>query len=258
MATFLFDSVVFGPVNSRRLGVSLGINLLPTNRKLCSFDCLYCECGLNSKGKGIPSRLPSHEILARDLEIKLKEMVLHQEIPDVITFAGNGEPSMHPEFLPIIKTTLRLRDQYCPGAQVSVLSNSTRLHLPEVATALSLVDLNILKLDSAIENTVRILDRPEKTFNLEKTIQHLSEFEGELIIQTLFCRGEHKGEHFDNTTEPEVNTWLEALQKIRPSSVMIYSISRDTPIESIECVGHAELEQIAEKIKNIGLQVEIS
>lgn len=256
MATFLFDDIVFGPVNSRRLGVSLGINLLPVNKKVCSFDCLYCECGLNAEGHGVKGELPTQSMFADALRTKLQEMVAEDQLPDVITFAGNGEPTMHPDFLQIINTTVALRDQYCSSAQISVLSNSTRLHLPEVVQGLEMVDLNILKLDSAIEETVQLLDRPKSGFNLHSTIERLAAFEGKVIIQTLFCRGETGGQRFDNTTEEEIEAWLNALTFIQPDSVMIYSISRDTPIQSIEKVEKAELDSIAKRVSRLGFKVE--
>ncbi len=258
MATFLFDRVVFGPVISRRLGVSLGINLLPVSRKVCSFDCLYCECGLNVDGNGTSTSLPTHQMVRDALELKLKEMKAAGEQPDVITFAGNGEPTMHPDFLRIIDSTILLRNAYCEKAKISVLSNSSRLSIPEVVEGLRKVDLNILKLDSAIDDTVQILNRPEKRFNLIDTIQQLRDFPGKLIIQTLFCRGEFAGQVFDNTTGKELDAWLGALNEIKPDSVMIYSLSRDTPVDTIQKVGKEELMRIAEKVKEIGLEVEIS
>src|SRR5680860_573240 len=199
MATFLFDKIIFGPVKSRRLGVSLGINLLPTNVKVCSFDCIYCECGWTPKKYEKKVELPGRVEVREKLEQKLLEMLAENELPDVITFAGNGEPTLHPEFEGIIDDTIELRDKLTPNARIAVLSNATMLHKKEVFNALLKVEDNIQKLDSAFENTVRILDCPNGSFNLHKVVEQLTRFNGKVIIQTMFIGGIYKGEKIDNT-----------------------------------------------------------
>jgi len=254
---FLFDKIIFGPVRSRRLGVSLGVNLLPVDAKICSFDCIYCECGFNTTMQESP--LPTREQVYAALEAKLREMVAANELPDVITFAGNGEPTLHTQFKDIIDDTIALRDRYCPEAKVSVLSNSTRIHKPAVFRALQQVDNNILKFDSAIESTVQRLDRPvSKQFTVNRQIEDLKRFNGNLIIQTLFLRGKLKDGAIDNTTEEEVSLWLEALKIIRPKQVMIYSIDRETPTKGLEKVPLETLQQIAERTRKIGFEVMVS
>lgn len=254
---FLFDKIIFGPVRSRRLGVSLGVNLLPVDAKICSFDCIYCECGFNTTMQESP--LPTREQVYAALKAKLREMVAANESPDVITFAGNGEPTLHTQFKDIIDDTIALRDRYCPEAKVSVLSNSTRIHKPAVFRALQQVDNNILKFDSAIESTVQRLDRPvSKQFTVNRQIEDLKRFNGNLIIQTLFLRGKLKDGAIDNTTEEEVSLWLEALKIIRPKQVMIYSIARETPTKGLEKVPLETLQQIAERTRKIGFEVMVS
>lgn len=254
---FLFDKIIFGPVRSRRLGVSLGVNLLPVDAKICSFDCIYCECGFNTTMQESP--LPTREQVYAALKAKLREMVAANELPDVITFAGNGEPTLHTQFKDIIDDTIALRDRYCPEAKVSVLSNSTRIHKPAVFRALQQVDNNILKFDSAIESTVQRLDRPvSKQFTVNRQIEDLKRFNGNLIIQTLFLRGKLKDGAIDNTTEEEVSLWLEALKIIRPKQVMIYSIDRETPTKGLEKVPLETLQQIAERTRKIGFEVMVS
>lgn len=254
---FLFNNIIFGPVRSRRLGVSLGVNLLPVDAKICSFDCIYCECGFNTTMQESP--LPTREQVYAALKAKLREMVAANESPDVITFAGNGEPTLHAQFEGIIDDTIALRDRYCPEAKVSVLSNSTRIHKPAVFRALQQVDNNILKFDSAIESTVQRLDRPvSKQFTVNRQIEDLKRFNGNLIIQTLFLRGKLKDGAIDNTTEEEVSLWLEALKIIRPKQVMIYSIDRETPTKGLEKVPLETLQQIAERTRKIGFEVMVS
>ena len=253
----LFDQLIFGPIHSRRLGLSLGVNLLPTDAKICSFDCIYCECGFNTTMQDSP--IPSREQVYQTLEAKLKEMMAEGQIPDVITFAGNGEPTLHKDFEGIIDDTIALRNKFCPTAKVSVLSNSTRIHKPHVFSALNKVDNNILKFDSAIERTMQLMDRPTgKHINVAWFIEHLKKFEGRLIIQTMFLRGEVNGEKIDNTTDEEVEAWLSALAEIRPQQVMIYSLDREAPTQNLEKVLVEELNLIAEKIRERGFEVSVA
>lgn len=259
MQTVLFHSTVFGPIHSRRLGVSLGINLSPDDGKICSFDCLYCEAGFNAQGTGTTG-FPSRERVAVLLQTRLKAMSAAGEPLDVITFSGNGEPTLHPEFPAVIDDTLRLRDMYYPSAKVSVLSNSTRLDRPEVCEALRRVDNNILKLDSAITETIRVIDRPSSpAFTARKVISQLAAFGKDCVIQTMFLRGEYGGTMIDNTVPAEVDALIEAYKTIQPSEIMIYSIDRKTPAESLEKVGREVLEAIGRRITSeTGIPVQIA
>jgi len=259
MPTFLFDKTVFGPVISRRLGVSLGINLLPNDRKLCNFDCIYCECGWNPSAGRAKPKLPTREEVAKDLETKLLSMSAAGQLPDVITFAGNGEPTLHPDFFPIIQDTLALRDLHAPKARVAVLSNSTMLHKPDVIEALMRVDDNILKLDSGKPETIRLLNGPFRGFNLDRLIGQLLRFEGRLTIQTLFIKGNYKNQLVDNTTSDEIECWLTLLEKIAPSGLMIYTIDRDTPADGLKKVSLNQLREIADQAeKRLKISVEVS
>lgn len=258
MSTFLFDKTVFGPVMSRRLGVSLGINLLPNNRKVCSFDCIYCECGLNGELGDKESPMPSREIVKQNLENKLQEMLKDELKPDVITFAGNGEPTLHPHFATIIDDTIALRKQYCPEARIAVLSNASRLHKKDVFQALLKVDDNIQKLDSGLKDTILRLDQPNYPFDLEETIKQLKAFNGQVIIQTMFVSGEIDGTNIDNTGDENLEAWLKALAQIQPGRVMIYTIERDTPYNSLKKVSLDVLNEIAAKAEKDGFKVSVS
>jgi wyosine [tRNA(Phe)-imidazoG37] synthetase (radical SAM superfamily) len=253
----LFDQIIFGPLKSRRLGTSLGINLLPTDAKICSFECIYCECGFNTTMKESP--LPQRRQVQKALEQKLLELSEAGDSIDVITFAGNGEPTLHPQFEPIVADTIALRNRFFPDAKVSVLSNATRVHKPHIMRALRQVDNNILKLDSVIEETVRRLDRPTgRLFNVPWLIDQLKKFNGELTIQTMFLRGTHNGEKIDNTTDEEVEAWLSALEEITPREVMIYTIDRETPVKGLEKISLEELTKIAAKAEARGVKTRVN
>lgn len=257
MPTSLFGSIIFGPIHSRRLGVSLGVNLLPASGKVCSFDCIYCECGYNAERKG--GKLPKPEEVIGALEERLKAMSAAQNPLDVITFAGNGEPTLHPDFARIIDATIALRDRYYPEAKVSVLSNSTRIDRPDVFNALMKVDNNILKLDSVFQETVDLIDVPnQEKFTVDNLIENLKAFKGNLIIQTMFLRGEHNGKVVDNTIEREVAGWLEALREIAPKQVMVYSLDRPTPEQKLVKVPREELEKIADRARALGFDVSVA
>ncbi len=258
MGTFLFDKTIFGPVKSRRLGVSLGINLLPNDSKVCSFDCIYCECGWTPKRRETKAVLPSREDVKRKLRDQLILMKEEGELPDVITFAGNGEPTLHKDFAGIIDDTIILRNQFAPKCRIAVLTNTTMNHKKDVFEALLKVEDNIQKLDSAFEETIEKLDCPMGRFDLNSTVEQLKQFGDQAIIQTLFVRGEHKGEHIDNTSPEEVEAWLKLIQQIKPKQVMIYTIDRDTPINTLTKVPLEELERIAQKVKDAGFDVQVS
>ena len=257
MAGFLFHEVVFGPVRSRRLGLSLGINLLPLHSKFCSFNCIYCECGWTPNPKEKPPELPSREEVRWYLEKHLRQLQEEDYLPDTITYAGNGEPTLHPDFPAIVDDTLALRDTYAPEARVTVLSNASMLHHKEVFQALLRLDNNIQKLDTGIEKIFRLINNPIQPVNLNELIMNLKRFQGKVIIQTMFLRGEFRGEQFDNTKESEVYAWLEKLKEIGPKSVMIYPIARATASHNIEKIAIFELEKIAERVRGEGIEVEV-
>lgn len=256
MATFLFNEIVFGPVRSRRLGVSLGINLLPTSSKICNFDCIYCECGwTNSDGS---KELPSRSEIRVMLEARMVEMLNNDEPLDVITFAGNGEPTIHPDFEGIIADTIEVRNRIFPKAKIAVLSNSTMLHKPTIVEALKRVDQNILKLDSAFDETLQLLNQPKKRLTVREVVEHLKQFDGSFILQTLFVRGSYNGKPVDNASGSEIERWLEVVKEVRPKEVMVYTIARDTPIETLSKVPLSELNRIADRIKELGIPVQVS
>lgn len=254
----LFNSTIFGPIHSRRLGTSLGINLSPNDGKVCSFDCLYCEAGYNAQGTGTTG-LPLRENVKQQLKAKLQSMKEKGENLDVITFSGNGEPTLHPDFPEILDDVIELRDEFFPDAKVSVLTNSTRIFTPAVAEALKKADNNILKLDSAIEATMQLVDRPTSpSFTVEKVVENLKQFAGTGIIQTMILRGEHDGKKIDNTTPEEIEALIRAYKEIQPKEIMIYSLDRSTPEEKLVKVEKPELESIAKQIEQAtGIPVKI-
>ncbi len=255
--TALYPQIVYGPVRSRRLGLSLGVNLLPLEAKLCTFDCIYCECGWNGDNSG-SRRFNDREQVAAALESALVAMSAEGQLPDVVTFAGNGEPTMHPDFEAIIEDTIALRDKYAPSAKISVLSNATQLHREDVVRALCRVDNNILKIDSLDEDMARLINKPCCNYSVAKVVEQLKAFEGRVIVQTMFLRGEYDGKIVDNTTEPQIAAWLEAVRAIAPESVMVYSIARDTPCKTLQKVEREELEQIAERVRALGITCSVA
>lgn len=256
MSGFLFDDIVFGPVFSRRLGVSLGINLLPISNKYCNFNCVYCECGWTEKNKEKNILADRNELKLR-LEKKLKEIQGTVNEPQAITFAGNGEPTIHPEFAQIIDDTVELRDKYAKDAAISILSNASMLSKPKVAAALQKVDKNIQKLDSGVESTFVAINQALGSLSLPKIIDGLLSFNGKLIIQTLFMRGEYNGVTIDNTTPEEIDAWLKIVKKVNPEYVMIYPIERGTPAKNIEKIPKDELDAIAKMVEEVGVKAEV-
>ena len=250
----LFDSIVYGPIRSRRLGVSLGVNLMPTDAKLCSFDCVYCECGWNQPV--LHPQLPTRQQVRDSLNTKLSTLNTNL---DVITFSGNGEPTMHPDFLGIIQDTCTLRDQYCPNAKVAVLSNSTQLGRVEVVQALKLCDNRILKLDSAIDATMRLIDKPVNPhLTVAQVMEWLQQFNGDFTLQTCFLRGDYHGQVIDNTTSEELTAWYQAVEILHPKQVMIYVIDRATPLQTLEKIPAEQMQAIAKPLLDKGIEVIIS
>lgn len=256
MGTFLFDKTIFGPIKSRRFGDSLGINLLPNDYKLCNLDCVYCECGwtLTPKQK---VELPSYEEVAEEFENYLIKIKSEGVNVDSFTFAGNGEPTVHPEFPRIIDLTMELRDKYYPEANVAVLSNGLLINKDGIREALHKVDLPVMKLDAGTDKTYHLIDRPKTKRSLEYLAEHYKKLEKKVVIQTLFLRGEYKGDKFDNTTDEEVSAWIELVKKINPSDVMIYSLERDTPTENLETIPTEKLEEISQRLQKEGIKASV-
>ena len=277
--TIIYPSPIFGPVHSRRLGLSLGINLLPADGKVCPFDCIYCECGFNADHRPqLP--LPRRDEVAAALEQRLQLMAQEGRLPDVLTFAGNGEPTCHPRFADIIGDTILLRDRYCPEAKVSVLSNATQLHRPDVHQALARVDNNIQKLDTVAPDYIRLVDQPAGHYDVQQVISHLKAFHGHVIIQTMFMQGwverkvalelrslategtqesgEWKAESVDNTGDEYVLPWLDAVADIRPQQVMVYTIDRETPTATLHKATPEQLDRIAALVRQRGIDCSVS
>lgn len=255
--TVIYPSPIFGPVHSRRLGVSLGINLLPSDGKVCSFDCIYCECGFNADHR--PSKpLPTRKEVREALETLLKDMLVNGPFPDVLTFAGNGEPTAHPYFPEIIEDTLALRDKYFPKAKVSVLSNSTFIHRPAVFEALNRIDNNILKLDTVDSDYIHLIDRPAGKYSVSEIIDNLKAFKGNCIIQTMFMKGTYQGQDVNNTSDKYVLPWLEMIKEIAPRQVMIYTIDRETPDHDLQKATHEELDRILFLLIEAGISASAS
>jgi len=257
MAGFLFHEVIFGPVRSRRLGLSLGINLLPRHSKFCSFNCIYCECGWTPPGSEKDQDLPLLNEVSQFLEQKLQELSDTDYLPDALTFAGNGEPTLHPKFSEIVDSTINLRDRYAPEANVAILSNASRIHDPDVFSALLKMDKNIQKLDSGSERIFKLMNNPVEPVKFHNLIADLKKFRGKVIIQSMFLRGTFRGERVDNTNESEVGLWLDRLLEIKPEVVMIYPIARETPVHNLEKIPIFELERIAGRVRDAGLRVEV-
>ena len=252
MSTIIYPSPIFGPIHSRRLGISLGINLMPADGKLCSFDCIYCECGFNADHRSTLPR-PTRDEVAAKLEQTLQRMTAEGQLPDVLTFAGNGEPTCHPHFAEIIGDTIRLRNQYCPQAKVCVLSNSTMIHRQSVHDALMLVDDNILKLDTVNPQYINKVDRPNGHYDVQTIIDRMKAFNGHIIIQTMFMRGQYQGESVDNTSEQYVAPWLDVVKQINPQQVMVYTIDRETPAHGLEKASREQLDAIRDRVIAAGI-----
>ena len=258
MSTILFSEIVFGPVHSRRLGTSLGINLLPYDGKLCSFDCIYCECGLN-KDFRTKTKLPNRENVRLALSDKLNSLKTEGIELDVITFAGNGEPTMHPDFHTIIDDTIELRDRYYPNSKISVLTNGMHLDKANVVEALKKTDNPVLKLDSAFDTTIRLIDRPNSSeYRVARQVERYKQFNGDFILQTMFLKGSFEGNKIDNTTEKEVSAWLELVSGLKPREVMIYTIDRETPVKGLEKASMGELQKIAKRVENLGIKTNVA
>ena len=249
----LREKTVFGPIYSRRLGHSLGINLLPQEGKICNFDCIYCECGWNADGRG-DTRIPTAAEVRSALEDKLSALMLEGAPIDSITFSGDGEPTLNPEFPRIVDDTLFLRDTYYPQAKVSVLSNATRVHLPEVFEALRKVDNPILKLDAPTLALAEKINRPAPGYDVERVVAALEKFEGNFVLQTMFLRFPGV---FDSSDPAVLEGWMAIVRRLRPREVMAYTIDRPTPQAGLEPFTVAEMRALLEPLIAEGFTVQI-
>ena len=257
MSTIIYPSPIFGPVHSRRLGISLGINLMPADGKVCTFDCVYCECGFNADHRPHLPR-PTRQEVSTALEAQLQKMVSEGQLPDVLTFAGNGEPTAHPDFPAIIRDTIALRNRYCPTAKVSVLSNATLIMRPQVFEALMLVDNNILKLDTVNTSYIAAVNRPTGRYDVRQLIERMKDFSGHVIVQTMFMHGTSNGHDVDNVKEDLIRPWLDAVREIQPRQVMIYTIDRETPDHGLTKATAQELDSIVARIEAMGIKASAS
>lgn len=257
MATFLFNETVFGPIHSRRLGNSLGVNLLPKDYKYCNYNCIYCECGWTFEADKEKIILPKREDVKQLLVGKLKQLKKENSTVDSITFAGNGEPTIHPQFSLIIEDTIKVRNEYFPEAKITVLSNATQLSKRSVIQALKKVDNNILKLDAGSDELFQIINLPKNKLHIDRVVDFLAGFNGGLIVQTMFLRGKIDGKAVDNTTDEEVSLWIEKLKRIKPKYVMMYSIDRDTPAKYLVKIEKEKMREIACKVEAESIHAEV-
>lgn len=254
----LYDSTVFGPVKSRRLGSSLGINLLPNDSKVCNYNCIYCECGWTDLKNINRAVFPSRFQVMKLLSEKLLELELSGQLPDSITFAGNGEPTLHPEFPDVMDDVLRLRDKHAPHSKVSVFTNATLLNRKEIVNALKKADQRIVKLDAGTQQEFLQIDQPIINRSIEWIVDHIKYFNTKVTVQSLFLRGYYSGSMIDNTKSSSVNAWLQCINDIKPELVMLYSISRPTATASIQAVDPDTLFRIAEKVENLGIRTQVN
>ena len=246
------EELVFGPIHSRRLGSSLGINLLPTKGKLCNFDCVYCECGWNKDGRG-DRRLPTAAELRSTLEEKLKECRDAGTPIDSITFSGDGEPTLNPDFPEIIDITISLRDKYFPQAKVSVLSNATRIFREDVFEALRKVDNPILKIDAPTDVLAARINQPQGEYHVEDVVADLMRFEENFVLQTMFLRSPS----FDSSSPEVLDGWMNIVRKLKPREVMVYTLDREAPAERLEKFSVEEMRTLVKPLIDEGFTVQI-
>ena len=246
------EEVVFGPIHSRRLGSSLGINLLPEKGKICNFDCVYCECGWNKDGRN-DTKLPTAEEVRNALEAKLKQCQ-DEHIPiDSITFSGDGEPTINHEFPQIIDDTIRLRDRYYPNSKITVLSNSTRVHVPEVFNALRKVDNPTMKIDAPTNALAEKINHPAPGYDLNKVVEALKQFNGDFILQTMFLRSKD----FDSSSPEVLNGWMDIVRTLKPREIMVYTIDRPTPEEGLQKFTVEEMRRLVQPLIDDGFVIQI-
>ena len=252
--TVLYNSPIFGPVHSRRLGVSLGINLLPHDGKCCTFDCIYCECGWTLRKDIDAKNFAPVEIVLQAIEAKLKKCREEGTHIDSITFSGNGEPTLHPQFSEIIDGLLVIRDKYYPESVITCLSNATQLQNDKVRNALLKIENPMLKLDAGLPELYQLINRPTIPITMEQTVEGLRHFHGRFIMQSMFLKGIIDGTPFDNTSEENVAAWLQIVGELRPKRVVLYSLDRETPAKQLVKVYKAELEKIADRVRALGIE----
>ncbi len=248
----LREETVFGPIHSRRLGSSLGINLLPTKGKLCNFDCIYCECGWNADGTA-DRRLPTATQVRSLLEEKLRQCAADGTPIDSITFSGDGEPTLNPEFPQIVRDTVELRNRFFPGAVVSVLTNATRICRPEVAEALHLVDNAILKLDAPTDALAAVINQPRAEYHVESIVGDMERFGHDFVLQTMFLRAPG----FDSSSPEVLGPWMDIVRRLRPREVMVYTLDRPTPAEGLQKFTAAEMQALVQPLIDEGIKIQI-
>lgn len=253
----LWESIAFGPIRSRRLGNSLGINLLPIVKKICSFDCVYCECGWTLDSKMDTSGFFSLEEVNQAIETKLIQCQQGKIPIDSITFSGNGEPTLHPDFLAIVDNLIRLRDQYYPDAIITCLSNSTQLYHDDVREALMKIENPVLKLDAVTEELYQMINAPVQDVKVAQIIEWLKLFRGQFVLQTLFLSGKIGGVEFDNAKEPHLFQWIDVVLMLKPQKVMLYSLDRETPAENLTKLSTEEMEKIAQILRDKGIPTSV-
>lgn len=248
----LREETVFGPIHSRRLGSSLGINLLPTKGKLCNFDCIYCECGWNADGSA-DRRLPSAAQVRSLLEEKLRQCAADGTGIDSITFSGDGEPTLNPDFPQIVRDTVELRDRFFPSAVVSVLTNATRICRPEVAGALHLVDNAILKLDAPTDALAAVINQPHGEYHVESIVRDMELFGHDFVLQTMFLRAPD----FDSSSPEVLGPWMDIVRRLRPREVMVYTLDRPAPAEGLQKFTAAEMQALVQPLIDEGIKIQI-
>ena len=246
------EEVVFGPIHSRRLGNSLGINLLPEKGKICSFDCIYCECGWNKDGRD-DTKLPSAERVCNALEAKLKQCLNDDIAIDSITFSGDGEPTLNPEFPQIIDDTIALRDKFYPQSKITVLSNATMVHKPEVFNALRKVDNPTMKIDAPTNELIERINHPAPGYDIDRVVETLKQFNGDFILQTMFL----KSKDFDSSSSEVLNGWMDIVRVLKPREVMVYTIDRPTPEEGLQKFTVDEMQALVQPLIDEGVEIQI-
>ena len=246
------EELVFGPIHSRRLGSSLGINLLPTEGKLCNFDCIYCECGWNKDGRG-DRRLPSASDLEAALGSRLRECASAGVPIDSITFSGDGEPTLNPDFARIIDITLALRNEFYPKAKVSVLSNATRVCRDDVFEALRKVDNPIMKIDAPTDALAEMINQPQGEYHVSDIVEDLMKFRGDFVLQTMFLTAPG----FDSSSDEVLGGWMEIVRKLKPREIMVYTLDRPAPAEGLGKFTAEEMKIMVQPLVDEGFRIQI-
>jgi len=246
------EEVVFGPIRSRRLGSSLGINLLPEKGKICTFDCIYCECGWNKDGRD-DTQLPSAEKVRNALEAKLQQCKASGIPIDSITFSGDGEPTINPEFPQIIHDTIALRDQYYPHSKITVLSNATMVHKPEIFNALRKVDNPTMKIDAPTNELIEKIDHPAPGYDIHRVVEALKQFNGDFILQTMFLRSKD----FDSSSPEVLLGWMDIVRLLKPREIMVYTIDRPTPEVGLQKFTMEAMRALVQPLIDEGFTIQI-